>query len=244
MKDLSFIKNNLFAHRGLHTLDRKVPENSLLSYLKAMDKGYGIELDINVLKDGNVICLHDNNFRRMCNINKNVNEVNYEDIKDYKLYNTNESIPLLKEALKLINGKVPLLIELKPFGNYKLLCEKFIETMKDYKGIYAIHSFNPFVLKWFKKYYPNIIRGQISEYFKKDKMNFIQKFVLKHMFFNFITKPDFINYGIHDIPNKMLDKYQRKGVMVICYAARSQKELDLAKKYYSNAVFEFFIPET
>ena len=96
----------------------------------------------------------------------------------------------------------------------------------------------------FKKNHPEVIRGQISEYFKDDqKMSKISKYLMKSLFFNRFTKPDFVSYGIYDIPNKYLDKLMKKGLTVISYAARSQKDLDFVKSHYHNSVFEFFEPK-
>ena len=244
MKDLTWIRDNLIAHRGLYTKDQMIPENSLAAFKKAIQKGYSIELDLNVLKDGTVLAFHDHHFKRLCNDDRFLHDVTYPEMRDMKLFDTEEKIPTFKEVLNLVSGQVPLLIELKPHGDVVLLCESFMKTMDGYVGDWAVFSFHPNVVNWFKKHYPNVIRGQISEYFKSDtKMNFISKYLMKTMFFNRITKPDFISYGINDIPNKYLDKAMKKGTTVICYAARSQEQFDFVKSHYHNTVFEFFEPK-
>ncbi|MDO9630266.1 MAG: hypothetical protein Q7I99_10245, partial [Acholeplasmataceae bacterium] len=140
--------------------------------------------------------------------------------------------------------RVPLLIELKPHGNVIFLCESFMNIIKDYQGIWAVFSFHPSVLKWFKKNFPNVIRGQIAEFFKDNKhMNQISKYLMKTMFFNKFYKPDFVSYGIYDMPNKYLDRLMKKGMTVISYAARTQEQLDFVRKHYHNAVFEYFEPK-
>ncbi|MCR3906882.1 MAG: glycerophosphodiester phosphodiesterase [Tenericutes bacterium] len=244
MKDLSWIKNDLIAHRGLHHKDQSIPENSLLAFQNALEHGYTIEFDVNVLKDGTVVSFHDFNFKRLCNDSRLLSDVTYPEIKDLKLLNTKQHIPKLKEVLDLVNNQVPLLIELKPYGNVLFLCQSFMETMKDYQGDYAVFSFHPKVVKWFKKNHPDVIRGQISEYFKDYKdMSPLSKRLMKKMFFNRFTKPDFVSYGIYDMPNKYLDKLKEKGIPIISYAARSQAQYDFVKSHYDNAVFEFFIPK-
>ena len=242
MKDLTWLKENLIAHRGLHTLDQSVPENSLESFRLAMDQGYSIEFDINILKDGEVVVFHDHNLNRLFKTDKELDELTYQELKNYPLTN-HELIPTLRETLTLIDGKVPILIELKPHGNVKQLCVNFMDIMKNYKGKYAVFSFHPKVVYYLKKYHNNVIRGQISEYFKTDnKMPKLFKFLMKRMMFNRFTKPDFISYGIYDIPNKYLDKLKKKGITIISYAARSQKDFDFVKSHYHNVVFEYFTP--
>ncbi|XFA98295.1 glycerophosphodiester phosphodiesterase family protein [Candidatus Izemoplasma sp. B36] len=244
MKDLNWIKEMYIAHRGLHSKDQSIPENSIPAFKFAVKKNYGIEMDINVLKDGTVIVFHDYNLKRLVGKDINLGELNYNDIKDFKILNTNEKIPTLKEVLDLVDGKVPLLIELKPLGDNMLLCEKFYETIRTYKGKYGIHSFSPNIVRWFKKNHPDIIRGQITEYFRDNpNMKKISKYLMKSMFFNRFTKPDFVNYGIKDLPNKYCDKAYKKGLCIISYASRNQEEFDMVKKHYDNSVFEFFIPK-
>lgn len=244
MKDLNWLKTNNIAHRGFHSLDKTIPENSLLAFKKALEKGYSIELDLNVLKDGTVISFHDMSLKRLCNDDRDISELNYTDIKDLRLNQTNEHIATIDEVIELVDGKVPLLIELKPHGNVIFLCESLMKSMKDYRGQWAVFSFHPSVVKWFKKNYPEVIRGQIAEYFKDNKnLSRFSKYLMKSMFFNRFSKPDFVSYGIYDMPNKYLDRLMKKGMTVISYAARSQEELDFVKSHYHNAVFEYFEPK-
>ena len=243
MKNLAWLKHDLIAHRGLHKADQSIPENSITSFKEAMKLGYSIELDVNLLKDGQVVVFHDHQLNRLFQMDKTLDELTYEDIKDLTFEN-GDYIPLLKEALDLVDGKVNLLIELKPHGNVVKLCENFMNIMKDYHGNFAVFSFHPKVVYYLKKHHPNVIRGQISEYFKdNDRMPKFMKFLMKRLFFNRFTKPDFISYGIYDMPNKYLDKNKKKGITIISYAARSQQDFDFVKSHYDNIVFEYFIPK-
>ncbi len=243
MKQLDWLKTDYIAHRGLHTKDQSIAENSMTAFKEAMKYGYSIEFDINLLKDGQVVVFHDHDLNRLFNINKSLDMLNYEDIKDLK-YKNGDHIPLLKEVLDLVDGKTNLLIELKPHGNVVKLCEKFMEIMDGYHKNYAVFSFHPKVVRYLKKHHPDVVRGQISEFFKdNNKMPKIMKFLMKRMFFNLFTKPDFVSYGIYDMPNKYLNKQKKKGITIISYAARSQKDFDFVKSHYDNIVFEYFIPK-
>jgi glycerophosphoryl diester phosphodiesterase len=167
-----------------------------------------------------------------------------EELKEIKLAKTNEKIPTLEEVLSFVNGKKPLLIELKPFHNVDMLVYKAMDILTDYTGEFAIFSFHPTAISLMKKYYPEVIRGQISEFFRENKhMNWFQKYLMKSMYFNRATVPDFVSYGIHDLPNKYVDKLKKKGVVVISYAARSQEDFDKVKSRYDNVVFEYFKPK-
>lgn len=244
MKDLTWIKNGYFAHRGFHSKDLSIPENSMTAFKKAIEKGYGIEMDVNLLKDGTVVVFHDKNLLRLCGVDVALKDLTFEEIQNYRILNTEEKIYKLADVLKAINGKAPLLIELKPFGDKEQLCIKFMEVMENYQGLWAMHSFHPGIVGWFKKNHPEVIRGQISEYFLDDpKMSKITKFLMKHLWVNWVSKPDFINFGIHNMPNKYVNRAQKKGIVVIGYAARSQSDFDRISKLYSHPVFEFFEPK-
>ncbi len=244
MKDLTWLKKEYIAHRGLHTRDQTIPENSKKAFQNALKHGYAIECDLNILKDGTVVVFHDKDLNRLCGLDQKLSELTFEDIKDKKILKSDETIMRFDELLSLVGGKVPLLIELKPFGDTQKLCEEVAKHLDAYPHAYAIFSFHPNIVYWFKKHRPNVIRGQISEYFRLDKhMNPLMKYGMKSLFFNRFTKPDFISYGIHDLPNKYCDRAFKKGMTVISYAAKNQDELDFVRSTYHNVVFEHFIPK-
>lgn len=243
-KDFKWLKHELIAHRGLHSKDGKVPENSRLAFSLAIEKGYAIELDVNVLGDGTVVAFHDYHLDRLCRDPRTVDDLNKDDLSSLNILNTDQTIMTIDEVLQLVDGKVPLLIELKPHGSILLLCESLMSSLKNYQGSYAIFSFHPKVVYWFKKHHPSILRGQIAETFNRDpKMPKLVKWMMKNMILNPLTKPDFISYYIHDMPRKQLTRLHNKGMTIISYAAQSQEELDFVKSHYDNAVFEYFIPK-
>ena len=105
-----------FAHRGLFSKDQTVPENSLKAFGLAVEKGYGIELDIQLSKDGEVVVMHDDDLARACGIDRPVAELTLAELKELKLFGTEEKIPLFSEVLELVAGKVPMIVELKSQG--------------------------------------------------------------------------------------------------------------------------------
>jgi len=242
-KNISWLKEDLIAHRGLYN-NIDVPENSKKAFIKAIESNYSIELDVLMLKDHHIVCFHDFNLERLTKLNKNINQVTIDEIKDLKLLNSLESICTLSDAIKEIDSKVNLLIEVKPFGDIKTTIKEVMKVLKDYKGNYAVFSFHPYVPYYLKKNHENVIRGQISEYFlDRTDLSKLNKFLLKTMFFNKFTKPDFISYSINNLPNKYLDRLKKKGITIISYAAKNQMEFDYVKSYYDNVVFENFLPK-
>lgn len=236
----------LYAHRGLHDNESEAPENSLRAFERAVEQSYGIELDVQLTKDLVPIILHDYNLKRACNADFKISEHNYEELKDFKLFKSQEKIPTFKEVLELVDGKVPLIIELKIPWQPGKLCEAVSGMLKDYKGIYCIESFNPFGLMWYKKYQPNVVRGQLATDFIREKIegNRIQYFLLKHLLFNFLSKPDFIAY--HHVYKKGVSfSICRKlyGVKTVAWTIQTQKDYDNSRKYYELFIFDSFIPE-
>ena len=162
---LDWLIDRPIAHRGL--FNSNYPENSLSAFENAVKNNYGIELDIQFTKDKKIVVFHDDNLERMTNDKRNVNELLYEELRNLKLLNSNESIPLFEDVLSLVNGKVPLIIEIKNCDNIIELGQETYKLLKSYKGKFVVESFNPFVLQWFKNNAKEVVRGQLSGNYKK-----------------------------------------------------------------------------
>lgn len=239
--DNKWLYTTPIAHRGLHT--NNVPENSLIAFKAALEEGYAIELDVQLSKDDQIVVFHDYSLKRMCNLDKKVNELDYKELKKLKLNQTNERIPLLKDVLKLVDGKIPLLIEIKNEKRVGKLEDNVCDLLKDYNGEFAIEAFNPFVLIYIKKTNPQIIRGQLSSSFKNEKMSFIKKLILRNCLLNFLSKPNFIAYNIHDLPNTIASIHKKK-IPIIAWTIKSNKDIKNKKKYYDNIIFEKIKPKS
>lgn len=236
----------LYAHRGLHDNQSEAPENSLKAFAKAVEQGYGIELDVQLTKDLIPIILHDYTLKRACGVDKKAAELTYEELKEYRLFQSQEKIPTLSEALELVNGRVPLIIELKIPWSPNTLCEEVTKLLKDYNGVYCIESFNPLGLMWFKKHCPQVVRGQLATDFVKEKIegSKVQYFILKHLLMNFLAKPDFIAY--HHVYKKDLSfTICRKlfRARTVAWTIQNQEDLENSRKYYTLFIFDSFIPK-
>ena len=88
---MSLFKNKFIAHRGLHS--SSIPENSLLSFQKALVNDYAMEFDLTITKDEKVVVFHDDNLLRLCNVDKDIEEVDYSYLKNLKPFDSNEKIP-------------------------------------------------------------------------------------------------------------------------------------------------------
>lgn len=228
------------AHRGYH--GKNIPENSTAAFALAVEKGYPIELDVQLLADETVVVFHDDSLARMTGNDGYIKYLNKEDLKSLKLKGTKECIPTLSEVLQLVDGKVPLMIEIK--NKYKVgkLEQKVIDMLKNYKGEIAVVAFNPFSLGYFKKHAPNILRGQLSGNLKKEKLAWAKKFLLKRMWFNKkVSQPDFISYEASALPNRFVKRYKK--LPLLAWTVQSKEDYMRVIKHCDNIIFEKFEPE-
>ncbi len=237
MRNINFLSSALIAHRGYHNIQKGIPENSILAFKEAIENNLIIELDVHILKDGNVAVFHDDNLMRMTGINKNIKDMNYNELKKIRLQETNQTIPLLVDVLKLIDGQVPLIIETKYDAKYGVLEKEVIKILQQYNGMFAVKSFNPFSVMYFKRKFPEAIRGQLASDFRDKKMRKIKKVFLSRMVLNFFTKPDFISYDIRALPNNRVRKL-RKNKLILGWTVKSKKDLEYAQDYCDNFICE------
>ena len=187
-------KSVRFAHRGLH--GNGVAENSMTAFRLAVESGYGIELDIRLSADGELVVYHDADLLRVSGINKKVCECTLEELSHVRLCDTCDTVPAFSDVLRLISGRVPLLIEIKSDVDESGVAEKFIEAIAEYSGEYIVESFNPLALRTVKKHRPDVIVGILSmEYMKENKYRgkVLYRF-LERLRLNFLARPDFIAY--------------------------------------------------
>ena len=157
MKDISFLKSAKIAHRGIYD-NKRIYENTLSAYLRAVKKGYIIHIDVRILKDGEIVCFHDDSLERLLHVESDIDKMTYEEL----CYIAKYQIPTLKETLELINGSVPIIVELRNKIKKNQFEEKIVSILDDYKGLFAIQSFHLSILKWFyknRKNYQNYLKN-------------------------------------------------------------------------------------
>ena len=233
-----------YAHRGLHS--EGIPENSMAAFRASLEHGYGIEFDLHLLKDGNLAVIHDSLLKRTTGREGRIEDLTTEDLQNYHLEGTAETIPTFRQLLDLYDGKAPLIVELKPVnGNHATLAETACDMLKDYPGVYCIESFDPRCVHWLKKNRPQIIRGQLAENFFRSNSALPGwlKFILTHSLSHFFTMPDFTAYKFVD--RKTLSTWicrKLYGVQGVSWTLRTKEEYDMAVKEGWIPIFENFIP--
>ena len=243
-KDLAQLRKWKYAHRGLH--NDQLPENSMAAFKAALEHGYGIELDLHLLRDGNLAVMHDSALKRTTGADGIIEDLTTAELKNYRLNGTEETIPTFQQVLELYDGKAPMVIELKPVkGNHAALTAKTVEMMAGYKGLYCMESFDPRVVFWLKKNRPDICRGQLTEnhFAAKGKIPAVLKFALTHQLLNFLTMPDFVAYKFADrktVSNFLVRKLW--GVQGVTWTLKTMEEYNTAVKEGWIPIFEDFKP--
>ena len=246
--DTNGFMGRYYAHRGLHQ-GTDIPENSLSAFKLAINNDYGIELDVQLSKDKIPVVFHDNNLKRVCGIDKKVKDLTFDKLRTLTLYDSNEKIPHFQEVLDIVDGQVPLIIEIKASGTFeedKTTCNIVSAYLDRYKGIYCVESFNPIIVQWYKKNRPNVIRGQLATkniYKKTTIKNRFLNFTLRNLLYNYMTKPDFIAYNhefSHFISYNLCRTLYKP--LTVAYTIQSQDDLNKSHDKFDILIFENFIP--
>ena len=241
---LSQLRGWRYAHRGLH--GNGAPENSLAAFRRAVDGGYGMELDIHLLKDGNLAVLHDHSLKRTAGADVNIEDLTAEELNHYRLEGTDEPIPLFSQVLELVAGRTPLIVELKSTtANFAALCDAATRMLEGYEGVYCIESFDPRCIGWLKKHRPQLIRGQLAENFLRAKGGIkpIFKVLMSWQLTHFLTLPDFVAFKYRD--RKNLGTWLSRhlwGAQGVSWTIKTQQELDTAEAEGWIPIFEDFTP--
>lgn len=241
-----FLFKRPIAHRGLHDGNNQIIENSKTAFQLAIDKQYNIEMDINLTKDNKVVVFHDGNLKRICGIDKKVHDLTLEELQKLPLLTSNEYMMEFSEFLKLVNGQVGLLIEYKGEGATidKELCIQSMKILKDYKGNYVIQSFQPSILKWFRKNYPIIPRGQLNLNYNREFKNIkdqnklpkVAGFMFTNNLTNFIGRPNFMarKYDALDASYFIMHHFMKTLVWTINSESKYKKVVNQV----DNIIFE------
>jgi glycerophosphoryl diester phosphodiesterase len=233
-----------YAHRGLYHKDQSIPENSLAAFAEAANAGYGIEMDLTITADDQIVVFHDDTLLRACGVQQNIRDCTYDGIRSYRLFGTDEGIPLFSESLDLVKGRVPLIVELKHIRRYQALCAKAAALLDDYKGLYCIESFDPRIVRWFMKNRPDVVRGQLSASVKSyEGTPFYQALLMSALLSNVTTRPHFVAYRHQDARCKLgLKAYRFLGGKLVAWTVQNAESMEKNQRIFHTIIFEYFRP--
>lgn len=230
-----------FAHRGLHTPDKRIPENSLAAFGLAAEEGYGMELDVQLSRDGQVVVFHDDDLLRVCGREERVDALTWPELHALSLCGTEERIPLFSQVLELVRGRTPLIVELKSGRRNRELCRKTLALLRGYSGDACIESFDPRIVAWFRFHAPDLLRGQLAQppaKYRADGHPPIISFLLGNTLFNFAGRPQFIAYriGPRPLPVRLAEAMGALRVGWTSHEKQNERGRDAV-------IFEFYRPE-
>ena len=225
------------AHRGLHDRELGIPENSLPAFVRAVEQGKAIELDLHATADNRLVVLHDFQLKRMTGVPGIVEEWTLEDLRKLRLQGTDAHIPTLDEVLELVDGKVPLLLEIKSerLGEVGRLEPVLMKRLASYQGEFILEAFNPEVLVWLHRHAPQYIRGQLGNLDDENKQF---KFYSRHLMFNPLSRPDFIAFDIQKIDYKLRLACKKHGLPLLGWTIRTEAELKKADRLCDGVIYE------
>ena len=234
-----------FAHRGLHGEGRA--ENSLSAFSAAAEAGVGIELDVRLSSDGKLVVFHDDTHTRVAGIDKRVDELSLDELKKCRLSGTEDTVPTFREVLELVDGKVPLLIEIKEDAGNSRVTEALVRELDGYAGPYIVESFNPLSLRRFRRLRRDVPIGILSQHFcrREEYRGKILYFLLQNMLLNFLSAPDFVAYDHTDATMPSLKLARGAfGTPTVAWTVRSKEEERAAKEAgFSSVIFEAYLPD-
>jgi len=242
--DASAFTGRLYAHRGLHDGNHKVIENSLAAFQRAVEAGYGIELDVQRTKDGHAVVFHDGDLRRICGNQRNLCHLTYEELKAIPLPD-GTAIPLFSEVLARVEGKVPLIVEIKHYGGAAQNAALALKVLRDYDGPYCMESFHPLAVRHLKRHAPEVLRGQLADgsRWNPNEMGLFAHLALKHLVVNAVGRPHFVAYSRPE--DHTLAIWLMKRVfhpLLAAWTIRDQETLKETHKAYGMLIFEGFSP--
>ena len=230
-----------YAHRGLHKKDKSVPENSLSAFRRAVKAGYGVEMDVHITADDQLVVFHDDTLKRMIPgaPDGRIETFTLDELKEFHLLKTEEQIPTLQEALAVLAGRVPLILEIKPGPRNDRLCALTAGALARYTGPVCIESFDPFILRWFKRNAPQYLRGQLAQRPEDDAETLAkpQAMLAGNLLLNFAARPHFVAYRIGAKP-LTVRLCESMGAMKAGWTSREWKH----EKDYDMVIFEHYKP--
>ena len=244
------MKRFRYAHRGLHDQSAGIPENSLAAFRRAIEHGFGAELDVHLLSDGSLAVFHDSDLKRMTGREGTVETLRAAELSGYRLGGTEETIPRLCDVLELFEGtKLPLVVELKSHkGNHSALTARTVEELDKYRVPYVMESFDPRCLLWLRRNRPEVVRGQLAQDFLRSPadasgMGRTADFALTNMALNAVTRPDFVAFNFdHRDARSLRRAKRRENVDVFYWTIRSREDMETAEAEGAQVIFEGFIP--
>jgi glycerophosphoryl diester phosphodiesterase len=235
MADLAFLTRQPIAHRGLHDSNVTVWENTLSAFQRAIDGGFAIECDLQYASDAVPVVFHDDNLVRLCNLKSDIRAKTSSELGLISIGGTSDKIPSLKALLRLVGGRVPLVIELKGReGDDEGFASSVLEGLEDYQGEIALMSFDTWLLAELKELGCPYPVGLTAEGSTENEFA-AHRAAMAHGL-------DFISYNIAHLPNPFIAAERARGIPVISWTIRTAAQAAYSLENADQITFEAFDP--
>ncbi len=249
MSELDWLTQRPVAHRGLHDAPAGIIENTSSAVKAALSYGYAVEVDLQISKDGEAMVFHDNTLDRLTTSKGRVCDRTAKQLKRVNFKDTNDSMWTLSELIQLVQGLVPLVIEIKSqWDNVGPLEKRVTEVLSTYDGPAGVMSFNPHSIILIRDLAPMITRGLVAGRFTNDNewghLNEKQRFLKRHLFYGFQARPNFIAYHVKALPALAPWMTRRLfGMPLLSWTVRTEQDRRTVKRWADQMIFEGFVPD-
>ncbi|UWP98047.1 glycerophosphodiester phosphodiesterase family protein [Aliiroseovarius crassostreae] len=234
------------AHRAFHDVKNGRPENSRAAIEAAVERGYGIEIDLQLSKDRQAMVFHDYDLARLADATGPIQQRSADELGAIGLRGGNEGIPSFDEVLALVAGRVPLLVEIKDQDGAMgprtgQLEQAAAQCLEHYRGDVAIMSFNPHAIAEFAKHRRDLPLGLVTCAYLQEDWPLLPAATRHHLRdipdFDRVGA-DFISHDVNDLTNPAVRRLKDRGLPVLCWTVRSQEVEKTARQIADNVTFE------
>lgn len=247
MPGLDWLTARPIAHRGLHDASVAI-ENTATAFTRAIAGGYGIECDLQVSADGEAVVHHDDSLGRLTEGSGRLADLSAAEIKKARFKQTSDRILTLAELCEQVAGRATLVLELKShFDGDRRLVERVAAVLANYQGPVAAMSFDPAMIETLRHIAPGLTRGIVAErhyaHHEWDRMPPAQKWRLAFLLHAPATRPQFVAYGIRDLP--ALAPFLARALFslpLLTWTVRSEADRRSAARWADQMIFEGWRP--
>jgi len=231
------------AHRGLH--GPGAPELSCAALQRAVDAGIAVEIDVRLAADRVAFVIHDADTERVTGVRKVVAETDTADLRSLPVLDSSGPLLILDEALAVLGGRVPLLVELKHGVAADVIGPPVLACLRGYPGPWAVQSFDPRIVRWFGRHAPQVVRGQIAGDLTGEGLGPVRRRLLESMALNVVTRPDFLTYDVDALPSLAVSFWRRVlRCPLVVWTVRTERQRALAASSHAGLIFEDMPPPT
>ncbi len=236
MSEHNWLTARPIAHRGLHDLNKKCWENSPTAFARAVEQGFAIECDVQITGDDKIVVFHDFALERLTGIQGFTRDRTADEMRKLNIGGTEDQVIGIPELLEIVDGRVPLIVEMKGNpGKDDLMVDQIAADIADYSGQIAVMAFGHHLVRQFAEKLPNVPTGLVAEHTKPRD--------LEAHFSMLAHKVEFVSFDVDDLPNPFVETvHDRLGLPVITWTVRTKEQLDRTYRYADQPTFEGMDP--